>query len=86
MLDERGRAVPGPMGVPADPVVGELRSGQQREALVVGLVQPAILVQERLGPGAPIAGDPREQDEVVVAAGDLERVELERAESLHDGL
>ena len=86
MLDERRRAVPDPVDVPADPVVGELRGRQQGQALVVRLVQPALLVQERLGPLAPVPGDPRQQDEVVIATGDLERIELERPEPLDDGL
>ena len=54
------------------------------EALVVRLVQAPVLVQPVVGPLAPVAGDAREQDEVVVPAGDLERVELERAEAVDD--
>ena len=87
LLDERRvliecRAiVTQPRPVPRDPVVRQLRRRQDREALVVGLEQRPLLVQEAVRPLAPVAGDPGEQHEVVVATGDLERVELERARS-----
>ena len=72
--------------VPGDAVPRQLGGRDEGEALVVGLVDPALLVQEGVGPLAAIAGDPRRQDEVVVAPGDLERVELDRTEPLEDGL
>ena len=37
-----------------------------------------------VGPGRVVVGDPRMEDEVVVAARDAERVELDRPEPLED--
>ena len=84
MLHERRRLVCGASPIPVEAVVGQLRRWEQREALVVRLVQPALLVQQRIRPFAAVPVDPRGQDEVVVAPGDVERVELQRAEPLDD--
>ncbi len=70
--------------VPGDPVPGQLRGRHQRQLLVVRLVQHPVAVQEVLGPLAPVAVDPRQQRQVVVAARDLEGVELERPEPVDD--
>ena len=70
--------------VPGQPVPRQLGGRHDRELLVVRLVEDAVLVQPSLGPFAPVAGDPRQEDQVVVAAGDLERVELERPDPVHD--
>src|SRR5215207_1387906 len=74
------------IAVPADPVVRQLRRRQQRETLVVGLVQPALAVEQVVRPLAAVAVDAGGEDEVVVASGDVERVELERAEPADNGL
>ena len=74
------------VAVPADPVVGQLRRRQQRQALVVGLVEPPFPVEQVIRPLSAVAVDARGEDEVVVAPGDVERVELERAEPRDDGL
>ena len=58
--------------------------GHQRQALVVGLVQGPGVVQVAVRPGAPVARDPGAEDQVVVAPGDVERVELERPEPVDD--
>src|SRR5262249_9375317 len=61
----------------------DLARGHEREALVVCLEDLAALVE----PGAPARGvvrDARVQEEVVVAPGDRERVELDRAEPRQD--
>ena len=55
-----------------------------RQLLVVRLVQDAVPYSSVVGPLAAVAGDPREQRQVVVAPGDLDRVELERAEPVDD--
>ena len=70
---------------PGDPVVGQLACGQQVERLVVGLEEQAPAVEQLVGQLAPVAADPGRQDQVVVSAGHLERVELERAEPVHHG-
>ena len=82
VLVRRASRVP----IPGHAVPGELGRRDEREALVVGLVQPAVLVQERIGPLPPIAVDARGQDQVVVAAGHVDRVELDGPEPLEDGL
>ncbi len=84
VLVERATVVLDAIDVPGDPVPGQLCRRDEREALVVGLVQLARLVQVGVGPGPAIAGDPRQQQQVVVAPGDLERIELEGPEAIHD--
>ena len=89
LLDQWGMLVEGTsrvalvVEVPRQPVPGQLRGGHQRQHLVVRLVQDAIAVQEVIGPVPPITRDAGEERQVVVAAGDLEGVELERAEAVH---
>ena len=73
-----------PLAVPGDPVPGQLGRRHDRQHLVVRLEQATLLVQQRVRPLAPVAVDPGEQHEVVVATGDVERVELERPEPVHD--
>ena len=68
--------------VPGDPVPGELSSGEDREPIIVRLEKDSILVQEPIRPGALVASDPGGKGEVVIAAGHIQRVELERAEAL----
>ena len=88
LLDERGVLVEGAalvvdtLAVPGHPVPRQLRRRDQAEPLVVGLVQPPLVVQERIGPLAAVAGDPGEEHEVVVPAGHVERIELERPEPI----
>ena len=82
VLVERLLAVTRVESVPADPIPRQLAGRQQREALVVRLEQPALLVQQRIGPRPLIARDPGGEHEIVVAPGHVERVELERAQLL----
>ena len=84
MLVERPAVVRHPVPVPRDPVPRQLRGGHDRELLVVRLVQVARSVQQGVGPLAAIARDAREQRQVVVAPGDVDGVELERAEAVDD--
>ena len=71
--------------VPGQAMPGQLARREDAEALVVGLEQEAPLVEQVVRPRAPVAGDAGVEDEVVVAPGDLERVELQGAEAIHDG-
>jgi hypothetical protein len=73
------------ISVPGQPVERQLSRWNQRETLVVGLVQRPLLVEQGIRPFPPIAGDSGEEHEVVIPPGDLERVELERADPLDDG-
>ncbi len=70
--------------VPGEAVPWQLAGREDAETLVVGLEEEAAVVQQVLGPRSPVAGDARVEHEVVVAAGHLERVELERAEAVYD--
>ena len=85
VLIECRAVMTGPRPIPGDPVVRQLRRRQDREALVVGLEQRPFLVQQAVRPLPPIAVDPGKQDEIVIATGDLERVELERGDALDHG-
>src|SRR5947207_5277630 len=58
VLVERGLAVACEAAVPGDAVPRHLGRRQDRQALVVGLVQPPLPVQPVLSPVAPVAGDP----------------------------
>ena len=74
---------------PARPIPGQamprqLPGGQDAQALVVGLEQEAPVVEQVVCPGPPVAPDAGMEHEVVVAAGHLERVELQRAETVDD--
>ena len=86
LLDERGVLVEGPAlvrsagPVPGQPVPRELGQRQQAEALVVGLEEDAVLVEERIGRGSPVVADPGEEHEIVVAPGHLEGIELDGAQ------
>ena len=82
VLVERAAIVPGAGTIPGQAVERQLRGGQDAEALVVGLEQEPPLVQERVRHLAAVAGNACLEDQVVVAAGDLERVELERPKAL----
>ena len=62
---------------------GQLGCGHDPQTLVVGLVQGARVVQVCVRPAPAVAIDAGCQDQVVVAPGDLERVELERAQPIH---
>ena len=70
--------------VPGEAVPGQLAGREDAETLVVGLEEEAAVVQQVVGPGSPVAGDAGVEHEVVVAAGHLERVELQRAEAVND--
>jgi hypothetical protein len=65
-------------------VIRQLAERQNRKAFVVRLEEESLLVQEPVRPGALIAVDPSEKDEVVVAACDFERIELEGPDPLDD--
>ena len=84
VLVERAAAVRLVAAVPRDPVPRQLGRRHDREHLVVRLVQRAVAVQELVRPGAPVAVDARQQRQVVVAAGDVDRVELQRPEAVDD--
>jgi hypothetical protein len=68
--------------IPRDAVPGQLGGRDDREHLVERLEQDSLLVEERLGPLPAIASDPGVQHEIVIPAGDVDRVELDRAESI----
>ncbi len=80
VLVERLAGVRLVVAVPRDAIPRQLGRGHQREHLVVGLVERPVGVQEAVGPGPAVAGDPRQQRQVVVAARDVDRVELQRPE------
>ena len=91
LLDERGvlvedaAVVRGAVEVPGDPEPGQVGRGDEAQALVVGLVENPLVVEEIVGQLAAVARDAGEEDEVVVSTGDLEGVELDRAEPLENG-
>ena len=70
--------------VPGEAVPRQLTGREDAETLVVGLEEEAAVVQQVVGPGSPVAGDAGVEHEIVVAAGHLERVELQRAEAVND--
>ncbi len=76
----RGHAVVLEGTLPVDAVPGQLRRGQEAEALVEGLVKLARVVEERVRPLRAVALDACVQDQIVVAPGNAERVELDRTE------
>ena len=78
-------AQPSAHGLPGDPVVGQLARRQQVEGLVVRLEQQPPAVEQLVGQLAAVAADPSLEHEVVVAAGHLQRVELQRAEPIDYG-
>ena len=84
MAGEGAIAVLGQEAVPGESEPGQLAGGQQAEHLVVGLEELASLVQEGVRPGRVVVAHPGVQDEVVVAAGHGQRVELDRAEAGED--
>src|SRR6266567_3031130 len=51
--------------VPRDAVPGKLRGRHQAQAFVVGLIEPALAIQQVVGPLAPVSVDAREEDQVV---------------------
>ena len=84
VLVERPARVRDAPAVPGDPVPRQLGRGHEREHLVVRLVEDAIPIQEVLRPCSAVPGHPGEERQVVVPAGDLEGVELQRAEPVQD--
>ena len=90
LVDEFGvaREDPGLVGrvmpIPGLAEPGQFVGGQEAEALVVGLEQRPLVVEQRLRKRAPVVGDACRQHQVVVAAGHLERVELDGAQPLED--
>jgi hypothetical protein len=70
---------PGPLAADAHPEPGELAHRDERQRLVGRLEDLAAFV-ERLAPGGFVAGYARVQHQVVVPAGDRDRVELDRPE------
>ena len=85
VLVERAGVMASRAAIPGDPVVGQLGRRDEAQALVVRLVEGPLLVEQGVGPLAPVALDPGEQHQVVVPPGDLERIELERSEPGDDG-
>ena len=85
VLHEDAGLLHGAVQVPGDPIPGQVGRRDEAQALVVGLVENALLVEKCVGQLAAVARDAGEEHEVVVSAGDLERVELDRAEPLEDG-
>ncbi len=84
VLGEDALLEPRRVELPRHAVPRQLARRQQREALVVRLEELAPRVQELLAPRRVVVGDARVQHEVVVAAGDRQRVELDRAEPPKD--
>ena len=70
--------------LPRHAVPRQLARRQQRQALVVCLEELAARVEEILAPGRVVVGDARMQHEIVIAARDRQRVELDRAEPAED--
>ena len=79
VLGEEARRLPAQR--PAEP--REVARQDEGESLVVRLEDLAPLV-EQFAPGRVVVGHPRVQDEVVGAAGDRERIKLDRAETTED--
>ena len=85
MLVEGLAFVPLAGSIPGHPVPRELGSRHDRQALVVRLVQGPRVVEQAVHVRAPVVGDASEKDQFVVAARDVDRVELDRAEPIEDG-
>jgi len=84
VLLEGGLLEPLAIQVPRDPVPRQLRGRHQAQALVVGLVERALAIQEVVGPLPLVSVDTREQNQVVIATRDVEWVELHRPEAFED--
>ena len=84
LADELPGPAIGPV-LPGNAVVGQLTRRQQIEGLVIGLEQEPAAVQQLVCEVAAVTGHAGLEDQVVVAAGDVERVELKRAQTIdHD--
>ena len=70
--------------IPGDAVPRQLGGRHDREHLVVRLVQGTVAVEEVVRPRPAVAVDAGQEDQVVIATGDLERVELQRAQAVDD--
>ena len=77
VLVKRAAIVPDAGTIPGQAVERQLRGGQDAEALVVGLEQEPPFVQQRVRHLAAVACNACLEDQVVVATGDRERVELQ---------
>ena len=82
VLVERPAIVADPVEVPGDAIPGHLGGRDDREALVVGLVEGPGAIQVLVHPVPSVSRHPGQQHEVVVPPGDVERVELEGAEPI----
>lgn len=79
-----GRGVEaGPLAAPVRTEPRELARRNERQRLV-GRLEDLTAFVEQVAPGGLVVGDARVQHEVVVAAGDLDRVELDRPELPED--
>ena len=83
VLGESRGVEPGPLAAHDMTEPGELAGRHERQRLVGRLEDLAAFVQ-RVAPGGLVAGDARVQHEVVVPAGDRDRVELDRPELPED--
>ena len=84
VLLERRVRVPCVAQIPTDPVPRQLRGRDQAQAFVVGLVERTLSVQKVVGPLAAVAADARQKGEVVIPAGHVDRIELQRAQAVED--
>ena len=74
---------PGPLAAHDMTEPGELARRDKRQRLV-GRLEDLTAFIEHVAPGGLVAGDARVQHEVVVPAGDRDRVELDRPELPED--
>ena len=74
---------PGPLAAHDMTEPGELARRDERQRLV-GRLEDLTAFVEHVAPGGLVAGDARVQHEVVVPAGDRDRVELDRPELPED--
>ena len=79
VLGENPGVEPGPLAAEAQTEPGELARQDERQRLI-GRLEDLTAFVEQIAPGGLVAGDSRVQHEVVVPAGDRDRVELDRPE------
>ena len=83
VIGERLGVEPRPFAASVHTEPGELARRDERQRLV-GRLEDLPAFVEHVAPGGLVAGDARVQHEVVVSAGDRDRVELDRAELPED--
>ena len=83
VVDEGRGVEPGPLAAHDMTEPGELARRNKRQRLV-GRLEDLTALVEHVAPGGLVAGDARVQHEVVVSAGDRDRVELDRPEFAQD--